>query len=115
MTKEQVFEMLDKESWDDGNGNATNAEGSIKSVWGYNKNNAVTIHKVHYTVDPYFKTPCGDTDPILTICIQNGKMSIIPDAKMDSIDFSEYTWVGENQISKAGYKIPDLMSGKVKF
>ncbi len=110
MTKEEVLEKLENCRWTDGKGNTSMAEGSIKSVWGYNKNNAVTIHKVHYTIDPYFKVPCGDTSPCLTICIQNGKMGIIPDAKLDSINYEDYIWLSEEDVGKTGKSITDLMA-----
>ena len=110
MTKSEVLEKMENSNWVDGNGNISTAEGSIKSVWGYNKNNAVTIHKVHYTIDPYFKIPCGDTGPVLTICMQNGKINIVPDAKIDSINFEDYIWLTEEEVRLTGKTIDVLMA-----
>ncbi len=110
MTKTEVLEKLENCRWTDGNGNNSMAEGSIKSIWGYNKNNAVTIHKVHYTIDPYFKIPCGDTGPVLTICMQNGRVNIVPDAKIDSINFEDYIWLSEEEVHQTGKTIDVLMA-----
>lgn len=110
MTKTEVLEKMEKSNWVDGKGNVSIAEGSIKSVWGYNKNDAVTIHKVHYTIDPYFKVPCGDTEPCLTICMKNGIISLKPNVPLNSINYEDYIWLTEEEVHQTGKTIDTLMA-----
>lgn len=101
MTKTEVLAKMDNEPWSD---NA--CEGSIKSVWGFNKTEAVTIHRVHYTIDPYFKVPCGDTEPTLTLCLPR----IVPMVDLDKINYEDYKWLTTSEIEATGKKVTDLMA-----
>jgi len=106
MNKAEVLDFLEQQPWIDGNGNNFSGEGAIKSIWGYTKDECVTIHKVHYTIDPYFKIPCGDTDACLTLLIPN----IVPMADLDSIKYEEYIWIGSQNVSHGNKKLPELMA-----
>jgi hypothetical protein len=106
MTKDEVFEMLDNEPWQDGKGNHSRAEGAIQSIWGYNKKEAVSIHRVHYTHDPIFHFACGDTEPDLTRVLPY----ICPDAPMDDLNFEDFIWIGSCDIFKNKTHIETLMA-----
>lgn len=106
MTKTEVLNFLEQQHWQDGDGNDSSSEGAIKSIWGYTKDKCVTIHKVHYTVDPYSKIPCGDTEPCLTLILP----SLMAMAPIDSIDFEEYTWIGSQDLSHGSKKLKELMA-----
>lgn len=110
MTKTEVLEKMEKSNWVDEKGNISIDEGSIKSVWGYNKNDAVTIFKVHYTIDPYFKTPCGDTEPSLTIFMENGIISFRLNVPLDSINYEDYIWLTKEEVKQTGKTIDVLMA-----
>ena len=106
MTKEEVFDMVEAQPWQDGNGNKVKQNGSIKSIWGYTKDECVTVHKVHYDNDPFFHQPM-DTGYCLTKLLP--VMSF--DANKDNFDWEKYNWVGSTELFDKGLSIHDVMKG----
>ena len=106
MNKSEVLKMLEKEPWNDGKGNISDKEGNIRSVWGYNKKEILTIHQVHYTIDPYFHIPCGNTPPVLTLV----RPRFVSDASFDGINFEDYTFVSGIDLLKKNIKVDVLQA-----